>query len=353
MELMIQQNLSLFIILLSILFSLLSVFKNKNIDVAVEPIISGCSTIITFFIMIGYYDKFNSLATDILKLVIKEGAKYNGLLHIGAIVVFFCLIKLAIQGALTVLHSFSFYNVVNGIKNNKIFLLIFSIIFGAIRGMVIIILVCIPVVLFNSLVQSQNKINMLNDLKAYQRIENLVDSKKIEIISDGLKEDIASNTLVYYNGITLDQGIKSNDQIDDKAKDITKNAKTQREKAQIIYKWVGSNITYDDEKAKTIMDKSEDCKSGAIVTYQTRKGICFDYACLYTAMSKAVGLKTRIVVGEAYNGSEYVSHAWNQVYLSDENKWINVDSTFYSAGNYFDNQNFSSDHKEREVAGEF
>ena len=353
MELNLQQSISLIIILLSILVSIFKVMKNKDLDEAVEPIISGCSTIITFFIMIGYYDNFNNLATYLINLVTKEGARYNGILHIAVIVVSFCLVKFIIQGLLNVMHSFSLHNAIGTIKKSRIILLLFGIVFGAIRGMVIIILICIPVVLFNNLVQPSNRINVLDGLKAYERMESLVDNKKILIISDGLMKDVASNTVTYYNGITLEEGVASNKQIDEKAVILTKNDKTEREKAKDLYIWIGSNINYDNEKAKSIMQKSVKDKSGAIETFESRKGICFDYSCLFTAMAKAINLKSRIIVGEAYNGEEFISHAWNQVYLADENKWINVDSTFYSGGNYFDSDKFAEDHRQKDIAGEF
>ena len=39
-----------------------------------------------------------------------------------------------------------------------------------------------------------------------------------------------------------------------------------------------------------------------------------------------------------------MGHAWNEVYRKEEGKWINVDRTFYIAGNYFDNEDFDNDH---------
>ena len=54
----------------------------------------------------------------------------------------------------------------------------------------------------------------------------------------------------------------------------------------------------------------------------------------------------------AFDGEKYVGHAWNQIYLKDENKWINVDTTFYDAGNYFDS-NLFNEHKVENIAGEW
>lgn len=353
MTLNIQEIICLIIITLSVIISVGKVMKSNDLDDAVEPIISGCSTIITFFIMVGYYEAFNNLATYSLNLVLQNGVKYNGALHICVIVLLFCIVKFLIQGLLNILHSFSVHNVFGNIKNNKLFLFIFSLVFGIIRGMVIIILICIPLVLFNSLVESNNRINVLDGLKAYDRMESLVDNKKIRLISNGLTQDVSSNSVVYYNGITLEEGVTSNREIDEKAIELTKTGDSQRKKAKDLYIWIGTNIKYDDNKAASIMEKQEKGESGAIPTFNNKTGICLDYACLYTAMAKASGLKTRIIVGEAFNGEEFISHAWNQVYLEEENKWINVDATFYTGGDYFDSKNFNEDHKEKDIAGEF
>ena len=40
-------------------------------------------------------------------------------------------------------------------------------------------------------------------------------------------------------------------------------------------------------------------------------------------------------------------------YLTDEEKWINVDTTFYISGDYFDSNLFYEDHIEEEIAGEW
>lgn len=164
-----------------------------------------------------------------------------------------------------------------------------------------------------------------------------------------------SKETVLYNGITIDEGIKSNEEINNKAVLLTKSAKNDREKAKILYNWIGSNIRYDDNKANEVLNDADIKKmpeGGAIYAFENKSGICFDKACLYVAMAKAVDLKVRLIGGQAYNGEEYVGHAWNQVYLSDEKTWINVDTTFYGEGNYFDSDLFDQ-HKAEEIAGEW
>ena len=161
------------------------------------------------------------------------------------------------------------------------------------------------------------------------------------------------NVITYYNGITLDQGVQSNDKINKFANNLIKDENGTREKARAIYRWVGSEIVYDDEKANRVLNNDLGVKSGAIPTFDKKSGICFDYACLYVAMCKANNIKVRIVTGQGFNGNNWVSHAWNQVYIENENKWINVDPTFLIGGDYFDSKRFVIDHKAESIAGEW
>jgi hypothetical protein len=167
--------------------------------------------------------------------------------------------------------------------------------------------------------------------------------------------DIATNrrVVVYYNGVTLEEGIKSNSKIDSFAKELTSKAVNSKDKAKVIYNWVGSNIEYDYDKANRVLSNDFQIQSGAIPTFQTREGICFDYACLYVAMARANNLKVRIMTGEGFNGVSWVSHAWNEVYIPEEDKWIKIDPTFYKGGNYFNSRRFDLDHRNEKVAGEW
>ncbi len=156
----------------------------------------------------------------------------------------------------------------------------------------------------------------------------------------------------YFNGVTLDEAIASNAEIDTKAKDIVGSETDQRQKAYLIYLWICANIQYDNGKAEQLGKSTAGVSSGAVVAYTARSGVCFDYACLYIAMCRAVDVKVRFVTGLGYTGSAWGDHAWNQV--DTESGWINVDTTFGSSGiNYFDRPRFDLDHKDAVVQGEW
>lgn len=191
-----------------------------------------------------------------------------------------------------------------------------------------------------------------------KKLPNIInDSFKIVIKDSKSKGSNPGNTLdnviVYYNGVTLAEGVRSNANIDNFARNLVSKETTTIGKAQVLYNWVGNNISYDNEKATRVLNNDFNVSSGAIPTFNTGKGICFDYSCLYVAMCRANNIKVRLITGEGFNGVSWVSHAWNQVYIPEGDKWINVDTTFYKGGNYFNSKRFDIDHKAEQIAGEW
>ena len=178
------------------------------------------------------------------------------------------------------------------------------------------------------------------EVKIAENIRDTLDSYNIKVIQ-------------YFNGVTLDDAVKSNDEIDKLALELTEGKSGEYDKAKAIYKWITKNIKYDYPKAKQIAVKTEGTKSGSIICYETRKGICFDYSSLFISMCRVNGIKVRLVTGLGYSGLAWGDHAWNQFYDSDQKKWINVDCTFGVTGNYFNSSKFNLDHKGDRVQEEW
>lgn len=203
----------------------------------------------------------------------------------------------------------------------------------------------------------QKVVMPIMDSKLAQQLPGLLNNSFRIVVKESNPDNNSteknSQRIIYYNGITLDEGVRSDAQIDSFARNIVRNDETSLEKARAIYMWIGKNISYDNDKAQEVINNDFDVQSGAISTFNTRKGICFDYSCLYVAMCRAVGLKVRLITGEGFNGMAWINHAWNKVYIKEEGKWINVDTTFSSAGNYFNSSRFVFDHRNGQVAGEW
>lgn len=99
------------------------------------------------------------------------------------------------------------------------------------------------------------------------------------------------------------------------ARGLVQGSPSVVESVSRIYNYVVENIEYDFELAATVT-------SGYVpnleLVLQNRRGICFDYAALMTAMLRSQGIPTQLVVGYVGN----VFHAWISVY-SPETGWIN------------------------------
>lgn len=99
------------------------------------------------------------------------------------------------------------------------------------------------------------------------------------------------------------------------AAEMTKDISDDLEKVQEIYRWVIRNIEYDFEKAVSV---STGYLPDIDVTLKTKKGICFDYAAMMTAMLRSLGIPTKLEIGYL---TEDVYHSWISVYL-EEIGWV-------------------------------
>ncbi len=88
-----------------------------------------------------------------------------------------------------------------------------------------------------------------------------------------------------------------------------------------LYSYICAHIKYDNDKAQNIgYDYLPDIEQ----TYTDEKGICYDYASLFGAMLRSIGIPTKLVKGYAKETPD-VYHAWNEVYLDGE--WKVIDTT--------------------------
>ena len=123
--------------------------------------------------------------------------------------------------------------------------------------------------------------------------------------------------------------------------ELTKDIENPLGKVEAVYSYVVRELSYDNEKAQTV-------KSGYIPDLdeilEIKKGICFDYASLMTAMLRSQGIPCKMVFG--HTGGAY--HAWISVWTADTGwvdgviffdgvAWQRLDPTFAS----YDNQSES------------
>lgn len=153
-------------------------------------------------------------------------------------------------------------------------------------------------------------------------------SETIDVtLSDQFAPYIRPNQYVNYKATT---------KVVKKAASITKSAKTDIAKVKKVYNYVIKNYKYDKKKAKTVKN---DYLPDLDQIYKKKKGICFDYAAVMTAMLRSQGVPTKLIIG--YTGSLY--HAWVNVYSKKKGwiagaiyfngkKWKLMDPTYASTG---------------------
>jgi hypothetical protein len=120
---------------------------------------------------------------------------------------------------------------------------------------------------------------------------------------------------------------------------LSRYARTDAEKARIIYSWIAQHIAYD---AQSFFSGNYEYLLGEEVL-KRRQAICSGYANLYQELAKAMNLQAITIEGYA-KGDNYgvgqkdrLNHAWNAVKIN--NSWYLLDVT-WGAGT-LENRQFS------------
>ncbi len=108
-------------------------------------------------------------------------------------------------------------------------------------------------------------------------------------------------------------------EIKKKAAEIVGEATSPLEKVRRITRWVSAEVK----------DELVDCIS-ALEVLHTLRGECQSHTLLYTALSRAAGIPTRLAGGLVYSeGQGFLYHAWAESYVGG---WMAIDPTFNQVG---------------------
>lgn len=134
----------------------------------------------------------------------------------------------------------------------------------------------------------------------------------VTIVFTGLTFSYTNKALANGTGVLWD--VDQEKQFDE----ICSDTSTDEEKAKAAYTWILNNITYD-----------YDCNpfyqySDLDKTLQTKKGICYDIANLFTAICRSQNIPCYSVDGYRKDDYQY-KHTWNRVCI--DGAWYNVDIT--------------------------
>ena len=341
----------LFVIVLCIIGSVKIALKRRSVSFSLERVLYYFSILVSILLIALKIDVILESITKIAATSFKLSGIYHDICKIALFVVLFFLIQLVLYKILKVILI---PIVLNLNRQNSVLLVGVSSVLGIAKGVIFLSIIFIGIISYNNTIGIYNKVNIFNENKMYSALSDALAKNTGELTEEIVENFLpASNIIIYYNGVTLEEGIKSTEEIDSMAKALTENTDNDMDKARILYSWIGSNLEYDYDRAEKALNNEKLENSGAISSFNDRSGICFDYSCLYVAMARAVNLKVRLLTGSAYDGTQYGPHAWNEVYISEIEKWIPVDTTFYLAGNYFNNDDFYEDHIIDSIAGEW
>jgi len=118
--------------------------------------------------------------------------------------------------------------------------------------------------------------------------------------------------------------------ITEKAAELVQNCGTEIEKVEKIYNFVISSLAYDTDKANAAASgQLSGYLPSADAVLNSGKGICFDYATVFTAMLRSQGIPAKLVTG--YVKPDNLYHAWNEFYLKDKGGWFKINDMKFAA----------------------
>lgn len=129
--------------------------------------------------------------------------------------------------------------------------------------------------------------------------------------------------------------------INQKAKEITADCSTDREKARAINNWIAENIYFDYDNFSHSAPRPS-CEATDV--FETRVTVCEGYAALMNEMCHAVGVPCRQILGQVVTDTSYFvpyetapklnegGHAWVEIFVDGE--WFFCDPTWDSRNQY-------------------
>ena len=165
--------------------------------------------------------------------------------------------------------------------------------------------------------------------------KNVVDTKYAMVLSASVAVTLYDEFAPFlrpnqYVNFSAESGVVT------KGAELTAGIEDPLKKVEKVYDFVVTSLTYDKEKAASVTSGYLPVLDQVL---KEKKGICFDYAALMTAMLRSQGVPCKLVVG--YAGQTY--HAWINVWTEksgwvdgaiffDGSVWKRMDPTFASSG---------------------
>jgi len=177
-----------------------------------------------------------------------------------------------------------------------------------------------------------------NNKFAVFKIDNLMKYSSTPIFRVEINARVQANAIFELTGDSdLSLPVKGYEEYLQETKYIEVNDQALRSKAELefstsnsaletirqIAEWVNSNIIYDFEN---YYNGTWSAKH----TYESKRGVCDEFANLTAAFARIKGIPTKYIAGVSFDGKQFGNHGWNEVLIGK--KWIGVDSTYGEAG---------------------
>ena len=216
------------IILLIALFNVKGTLSNGNISYYLKKTLYYISILITIVIMNLRINiilkKITNISTNYLNLT----GIYNDISKIALFVVLFFVIQICVYKILKKIIVSIFKNIN---KENTILMTLLSLILGTIKGFSVVLILFFIISMYNNTLGAYNSFEFFKENKIYSQVYSIVE-KGNNTLTDEVVENFlpANKIIIYYNGVTLEEGIKSTDEIDEYAKELTKNVSNDMDK---------------------------------------------------------------------------------------------------------------------------
>ncbi|HHY81745.1 MAG TPA: hypothetical protein GX505_03575 [Clostridiales bacterium] len=153
-------------------------------------------------------------------------------------------------------------------------------------------------------------------------MQNTEGNKYVYVLTKKINVKIGNSNSTYLGSIQMINWNKNMAAIK-KAAELTSGVSGDEEKVKKIYNYVVKNIRYDYDKLNNLPSTYIPVIDN---TYNSKSGICYDFASLFAAMLRSVGIPAKLVMGYADGVNGY--HAWNEVYY--DGKWRVIDTSYDS-----------------------
>lgn len=135
-------------------------------------------------------------------------------------------------------------------------------------------------------------------------------------------------------------------------KTITQYATSETEAVKAIHDWIATNVEYDYKSYN--QGTYAQLEYDAVSILKRKVTVCSGYASLFAAMTRAYGVRVKVIHGKGVVRGGLGDHAWNEVEINGEWKMVDVtwDSNLKSSKYFFmDEDKFNQDHlKEQEMS---